>query len=36
MALPDDELAALRASADAVRGAVEAWHGLAGEDPASW
>jgi hypothetical protein len=36
MTLPEAELAALKASGDAVRAAMEMWSSLAGDDPAGW
>ncbi|MCX7599175.1 MAG: malate dehydrogenase [Armatimonadetes bacterium] len=36
VALPDHELEALHRSARAVAEAVEAWHRMAGDDPAAW
>ncbi len=36
MDLPEDELAALRRSAEHVRATVETWHKIAGDDPSRW
>ena len=36
MDLPEDELAALRRSAEHVRATIETWHSIAGEDPSQW
>lgn len=34
--LSEEEMAALRRSAEAVRAAIEAWHEMAGDDPGEW